>query len=179
MKNNKYLLFEMMEKLNPDFKQNKLRFIIPVGISSSGKSRWIKSLEGQGFVVISPDDIRRELTGNISDQSRNKEVFPLAFQRAVDTLNANKNVIFDATNVVSNLRKQMLDYMKQNVNNDFEAQAKIFDVDPEISKERIRRDIENSVDRSNVPDEAIDRQYKNFKNDLNKIESDGYTIIDQ
>lgn len=176
MKDNKQRLFEMMGKINPDF-ESKPKFIIPVGISGSGKSRWIKSLEGQGYVVISPDDIRRELTGNISDQSKNGEVFPLAFQRTIDALNNGKNVIFDATNVVSFHRKQMLDNLKQNVNKDFDAYAKIFDADPEISKERIQRDIEAGVDRSNVPPEAIDRQYINFKNDLNKIESDGYKII--
>jgi len=160
-----------------NFESNKPKFIIPVGISGSGKSRWIKSLEGQGYVVISPDDIRRELTGNISDQTRNKEVFPLAFQRTVDALNAGKNVIFDATNVTSFHRKQMLDYMKQNVDTDFDAYAKIFDVDPEISKERIRKDIEAGVDRSNVPDFAIDRQYGNFKADVDKLEADGYKIM--
>jgi len=160
-----------------NFESYKPKFIIPVGISGSGKSRWIKSLEGQGYVVISPDDIRRELTGNISDQTRNKEVFPLAFQRTVDALNAGKNVIFDATNVTSFHRKQMLDYMKQNVDTDFDAYAKIFDVDPEISKERIRKDIEAGVDRSNVPDFAIDRQYGNFKADVDKLEADGYKIM--
>jgi predicted kinase len=175
--NNKQRLFEVMEKVNPDFQSGKPKFIIPVGISGSGKSRWIKSLEGQGYVVISPDDIRRELTGNISDQTRNKEVFPLAFQRSVDALNAGKNVIFDATNVASFHRKQMLDHMKQNVDRDFDAYAKIFDIDPEISKERIRKDIEAGVDRSNVPDFAIDRQYGSFKADVDKLEADGYKIM--
>ena len=177
MKNNKQKLFEMMEKINPDFKSEKPQFIIPVGISGSGKSTWINSLKNEGFVVISPDEIRRELTGSISDQTKNKEVFPLAFKRSVDALNLGKNVIFDATNVTSFNRKQMLDYMKNNVNRDFDAFAKVFDVNPEISKERIRKDIEAGVDRSNVPPEAIDRQHKNFTADLNKIESDGYKIL--
>lgn len=67
--------------------------------------------------------------------------------------------------------------MKQNVNNDFNAYAKIFDANPEISKERIRKDIEKGVDRSNVPDFAIDKQYKSFISDLNKVENDGYKLI--
>jgi len=177
MKDNKQRLFEVMEKLNPDFKSGKPKFIIPVGISGSGKSRWIKSLEGQGYVVISPDEIRRELTGNISDQSRNKEVFPLAFQRTIEALDAGSNVIFDATNVSSFHRKQMLDTLKQSVKREFDALAKVFEVDPEISKERIRKDIEAGVDRSNVPPEAIDRQHKNMLADLSKIEADGYQIM--
>lgn len=159
------------------FQSDKPKFIIPIGISGSGKSRWIKSLEGQGYVVVSPDDIRRELTGSISDQTKNKEVFPLAFKRTIDALNAGENVIFDATNVSSFHRKQMLDTLKRDVNTEFDAYAKIFDADPEISKQRIRKDIENGVDRSDVPDFAVDRQHKNFTTDLDKIEADGYTIM--
>jgi predicted kinase len=104
-------------------------------------------------------------------------VFPLAFQRTVDALNAGKSVIFDATNVSSFHRKQMLDYMKQNVSRDFDAYAKIFDADPEISKQRIRKDIEMGVDRSDVPDFAVDRQHQNFMKDLDKIEADGYKLM--
>lgn len=67
--------------------------------------------------------------------------------------------------------------LKSAVNRDFDAFAKVFDVDPEITKQRIKKDIESGVDRSNVPDHAIDRQYKSFKQDLNKLEADGYTVI--
>jgi len=184
MNNNKQRLFEMMEKLNSDFHAGKPQFIIPVGISGSGKSRWIKlmrdttkNLNIDEFVVISSDEIRRELTGSISDQSRNRDVFPLAFERSVEALNAGKSVIFDATNVTSKTRKQMLDYLKEHVTRDFDAFAKVFDGDPEISKERIAKDIEAGVDRSNVPPEAIDRQHGNFLADLDKIEADGYTLM--
>ena len=173
----KQRLFEIMGKINPDFQSEKPKFIIPVGISGSGKSRYIKSLEGQGFIVVSPDDIRRELTGSISDQSRNSDVFPLAFKRTIDALNSGKSVIFDATNVSSYHRKSMLDTIKRSVSTDFDAFAKIFDADPEISKQRIRKDIENGVDRSNVPDFAVDKQYQNFTKDLDKIEADGYNIM--
>jgi len=175
--NTKQRLFEVMERLNPDFQSAKPKFIIPIGISGSGKSRWIKSLEGQGYVVISPDDIRRELTGSISDQTRNADVFPLAFKRTIDALNSGKSVIFDATNVVSYHRKSMLDTLKKRVYVDFDAYAKVFDADPEISKQRIRNDIKNGVDRSDVPDFAIDKQHGNFTKDLDKIEADGYKIM--
>lgn len=177
MKDNKQRLFEIMERINNDFHQNKQQFIIPIGISGSGKSRWIKSLEDNGFVVISPDDLRREILGSVNDQSRGGEIFRIAYQRIIDALNNGKNVVFDATNTVSKNRREMLKFLKSNVNNEFEASAKIFDVDPEISKERIRKDIETGVDRSNVPPDVIDRQYKQFKDNINNVESDGYTII--
>lgn len=177
--NNKQRLFEVMEKLNPDFKSDKPKLIIPVGISGSGKSTWIKTLEGQGYVVVSPDDIRREILGSVNDQSKGAEIFRIAYQRVADALNAGKNVIFDATNVISSDRRKTLEFLKRNVDRDFDAYAKIFDADPEVSKERIRKDIEAGIDRSNVPPEAIDRQYQNFIGGLNNIEADGYTIITQ
>jgi predicted kinase len=162
----------------------KVQFIIPVGISGSGKSRWIrlmqdttKNLSIDEFVVVCPDEIRKELTGSISDQSRNKDVFPLAFERTVAALNAEKSVIFDATNVTSKTRKSMLDFLKENAVVDFDALAKVFEADPKICKERVAKDIAEGVDRSNVPPEAIDRQYGNFIADLDKIEADGYILM--
>lgn len=155
----------------------KVQFIIPVGISGSGKSTWILSLVNLGFVVVCPDEIRKELTGSISDQSRNKDVFPLAFERTVAALNAEKSVIFDATNVTSKTRKSMLDFLKENAVVDFDALAKVFNADLKICKERVAKDIAEGVDRSNVPPEAIDRQYGNFIADLDKIEADGYILM--
>jgi len=177
-KTGKQRLFEVMERLNPDFQQRKPRLILPVGISGSGKSTWIKSQTDQNTVVVSPDEIRRELTGNISDQTKNNEVFALANKRAADALNAGKNVIFDATNIASRNRKGLMDYMKVHVEGEFDAVAKIFNIDPEIAKQRIKKDVEAGVDRSNVPDYAIDRQYQTFTNDVNLLEPDGFKIID-
>src|SRR5690606_16036696 len=129
-KDNKQRLFEVMERLNPDFKQDKPKLILPVGISGSGKSTWIKSQTDPNTIVISPDDIRRELTGNISDQTKNAEVFQIAHKRVADALNAGKNVIFDATNIKSRDRKSLMDYMKVHVDKSIEGLAKVFSVDP-------------------------------------------------
>lgn len=176
-KSNKQQFFRLMEAINPDFRQLKPKLIIPVGISGSGKSTWIKSIENQGYEVVSPDEIRLELTGDMSDQSKNKEVFATAYQKTADILNSNKNVIFDATNIESFLRKDLLNFLKQNVNTEFDAIAKIFNANPDISKERIKRDIDSGINRANVSPESIDVQYQKFINDLNKVESDGYKII--
>jgi predicted kinase len=79
---------------------NNLEFTITVGISGSGKTTWLLE-NSTGKRVISPDEIRRELTGDVSDQTKNKEVFKIAFERVINALNNGVSVIFDATNVVS------------------------------------------------------------------------------
>lgn len=177
-KDNRQRLFEVMERLNPDFKQSENpKLILPIGISGSGKSTWIKSQTDPNTVVVCPDDIRRELTGNISDQSRNGEVWSTTFDRVVQALNAGKNVILDATNVKSRDRRGLMNHLKVNVYKPFEAYAKIFDVNPDVAKQRVKKDIEGGVDRSNVPDFAIDRQYQSFVDGLSSLEDEGFKII--
>lgn len=154
------------------------KLILPVGISGSGKTTWIKSQMNPNVVVVSADDIRRELTGNVSDQSNMAKVWAIVFNRITNALNASKSVILDATNVKSKDRKSLMNYMKIHVDVPFEGVAKVFDVDPEIAKARVRKDIEEGVDRSDVPNWAIDKQYQSFIADLNSIETDGFKIID-
>jgi len=117
------------------------------------------------------------LTGDVSDQTRNDYVIFLANKSIVDNLNDGHDVILDATNVRSRERRSLLKYLKENVTVDFDALAKVFYVDPEICKIRIKLDMKNNVDRSNVPDYAIDRQYARFIGGLDKIESEGYKLI--
>jgi predicted kinase len=166
------------EILGEEETENKPKLILPVGISGSGKSTWIKSQTNPNTVVVSPDDIRRELSGNVSDQTQNAKVWALAFKRTADALNAGKNVILDATNIKSSERKNLMNYMKVHVDKRFEGVAKIFDVDPAVAKQRVKKDIEAGVDRSNVPDWAIDRQYQSFIDGVNTLETDGFKIID-
>lgn len=175
---NKERLFEMMEKINPEFNlQQELKLLLPVGISGSGKSTWIKSQIDPNTVVVSFDDIRREVNNDVTDHTGHFNIINVGLQRIANALNSGKNVILDATNIKSKDRKSLMAYLKERVKKPFNAYAKIFDVDPEIAKQRVRNDINTGVDRSNVPNEVIDRQYQTFTNDFNKIESDGYKII--
>lgn len=176
--NTKQRLFEVMEKVNPDFNQNKPKLLLPIGISGSGKSSWISSNTDSNTVVVCPDDIRRELTGSVSDQSKNAEVWSITFKRLADALNAGKDVILDATNVKARDRRGLMTFLKEKVKRPFDAYAKIFDVDPEIAKKRVRGDIERGVDRSDVPDFAIDKQHQSFTSGLNSLEDEGFKIIE-
>ena len=146
--------------------------LITVGIPGSGKSTWIQSQKG--FEVVSLDKIRKQLTGSTTNQSREKEVVDIGKNKIRQLLNAGKNVIYDATNVKYWFRNSMLKGLPPHI-----KKAKIFHVDPEEAKKRIRQDIENKVDRSNVPPEKIDELYTHFTNTINKheLESEGFEVI--
>jgi predicted kinase len=76
-----------------------------VGIPGSGKSTYIKSKLADK-ILICPDDIREELTGDASDQSQNALVWDTAYKRLHQALQNGKDVVFDATMVDKRSRKQ-------------------------------------------------------------------------
>lgn len=145
--------------------------ILPIGISGSGKSFWIDSLPKAKHHVVSPDEIRKEITGSISDQSKNTEVFKEADRRTIEFLKTGKPVIFDATNLNIKLRKAFIAKLKKAVPN-LKVVYKIFEANPALSKERIRNDLAAGKDRSNVPEEVIDRQFEMYKLTVADIESE-------
>jgi predicted kinase len=146
--------------LKPSDKQPKSGLVLPIGISGSGKSTWINTLTNR--TVISPDEIRKELTGNISDQSRNKEVFAIAKKRAIEALKNGKLVVFDATNLNTKLRNDLISEIEFGVGEQIPIAYKVFPSDPEISKSRIRKDLLSGKERAAVPDNVIDIQYKQY-----------------
>ena len=154
----------------------KPAFEMLIGIPGSGKSTYLKSLPSDNVRIVCPDDIRRELTGNISDQSKNGEVWDKAKQDILNNISQGFYTILDATNVNTKARRNMLSLIKSNFP-DINTYATLFDADPEVSKQRIKKDIDNKVDRSNVPDEVIDRMYQQYLDTLNNINSEGFTKI--
>lgn len=140
-----------------------MELIIPIGISGSGKSR-LYNLNYQDYVKICPDDIRKELTGSISDQSKNKEVFELVQKRIDDCIANDKNVFYDATNINTEYRKKFVNkYKETNVR----IVYVILPADVNISYQRIKNDLDNKVDRSKVPYQVLLRQYEMYKETLN------------
>jgi predicted kinase len=150
-------------------RHSKKKVYIMVGIAGSGKSRYLKKVDPK--YIVSPDEIRRELTGDITNQSMNYEVWPTAKARMKVVLKRYGKVYLDATNVNKWLRVEFM--------SDFNGAQKIaivFESDVEISLERINKDVENGVDRSVVPEEVIRKQYKLFnkgeeslKHEFNKV----------
>jgi len=158
-------------------------FIMIIGIPGSGKSTWIsKYNKNNKYTVVSPDDIRRELTGSISDQSQNAKVWWLTEETVKKLLEGGQSVILDATMTDSQRRKEFIKELPPS-----QLKAKVFYVDPEVSKERISKDIEAGKDRANVPPEVVDRMYGELMTkvklldggnlDLSKLEDEGFEII--
>ena len=136
------------------------KLILPIGISGSGKS-YIYNKDYKDCVQVSPDLIREELTGSISNQSKNKEVFKLAFERVDEYLNKGLDVFFDATNVNKSQRKSFTDKYKDT---DIEVIYVILPADIDLSWKRIRADIRDKKNRSDVPYFALVRQKEMYDN---------------
>lgn len=148
--------------------------ILTIAIPGAGKSTWIKSFnKNNKYIVVNPDKIRKELTGNISDVSRDSEVWAIAKKRVVDALENGQDVILDATNVHTGRRNNFIEDLPE-----VQIKAKFIDIDPEEAKRRIHKDIENGIDRSNVPDEVIDRMYKDYLDTKKMIKYEPIEIIE-
>ena len=138
------------------------KLILPIGISGSGKS-YIYNKDYKDCVQVSPDLIREELTGDISNQSKNKEVFKLAFERVDEYLNKGQNVFFDATNVNKGQRKNFTD---KYIDTDVEVIYVILPANIDLSWKRIRKDIRDNKNRSDVPYFALVRQKEQYDKSL-------------
>lgn len=169
---NKYF-YETMEfsKFDNIGKNKVPDFIVTIGIPGSGKSQWANYFVDQ-YKIINPDQIRKEVTGDISDISKDYIVWQIVKERVINYLSKEQNVILDSTMTISKRRKEFIKDLPLCF-----RYAKIFECDKETAKERIKLDIKNGVDRSNVPDSVVDRMYEQFENDKDKIFEDGFEIM--
>jgi len=153
--------------------------IVTVGISGSGKSTLSDELVAEGnFTRICPDDIRREITGDISDQSRNGQVWKEAFARLENALQKGENVVFDSIGTTRKTRNQ-LRAVAEKIDASVAAYVLMDSLSAERCRDRVAADIENGVDRSNtlVKDDIIARQHAKFLDTLRSIEDEGFDDI--
>lgn len=137
-----------------------MELILPIGISGSGKSTLIETMKKvyDGLKIVCPDTIRYNLTGNISDQSRNSEVFEIVETLINDCVSKNVNVYYDATNLNTKYRRKFVNKFENNPN--VHITYYVFPADVELSYQRIQNDLKNKVNRSNVPLDVLNRQKK-------------------
>ena len=79
-----------------------------IGVPGSGKSTFCRDHLADGEIIC-PDDIRRELTGDASDQSRNEEVFSLVRAALATHLTVPTTyVVVDATGASGRHRRELI-----------------------------------------------------------------------
>ena len=139
-----------------------MKIIVPIGISGSGKSRLYK-MKYNHLALLSPDLIRKELTGNISDQSKNKEVFDEVDRRVYMMVKKGESFLYDATKVNSECRKKFVNRFR---GTDIKIIYVILPSDVEASYKRIKNDLINNIDRSDVPLKALERQMDLYNQSL-------------
>ena len=134
---------------------NKPKLFIMIGLSASGKSTIAKELaEDCEAVIVSSDSIRKEICGNVSDQSKNEEVFKLFHKRIRKYLHEKRNVIADATNITMKSRRAIINNVKKM---DIEIIAYIV---PKKIEDCIK---DNAKREYPIPEEVIYKQMKRFQ----------------
>lgn len=139
-----------------------MEIIVPIGISGSGKSRLYK-MRYSDYTLLSPDLIRKELTGSISDQRKNREVFVEVDRRVAEYVKNGEPFFYDATNVNTEFRKK---FSEQFRDTDVKIIYVVLPANVPLSVKRIKADLKNKVERSAVPTEAIIRQFGMYNHSL-------------
>lgn len=128
---------------------------ILIGLPGAGKDTWIASREMPNTVTVSSDAIREELFGSEEIQDSPDKVFNLMFHRTIDALKAEKNVIYNATNVSRKRRMNLIKEINKKVDCNF--QAIVIATPYEICLQR------NNYRARKVPEYVIERMYKAFQ----------------
>jgi|688.fasta_scaffold00187_29 predicted kinase len=157
--------------------QQQADVILPIGTSGSGKSTFIKSLPQENLVVIEPDAMRVEFTGDINNKSKDKEIYIEAANRAIQAIKQGKQVVFDTTNLTKDKRRPFVEAIKKAIPN-ANIQYKLMPLNAKLAKQRIKAQLVRGENRANVSDETIDRHAESYKQMLEDIKSEDITDYD-
>lgn len=146
-----------------------IKVIVGIGMPGSGKTTVLKDFaEKNSYSYICPDDIRRELTGNSSDQSKNREVWEEARKKMAEKLRVGETVVFDATFVNPEQRKKFLSFARENGAE--KIQGVYLDVGLKTAKMR------NDNRERKVPEHVLERMDKSIRDFPPEIE-DGFDSV--
>ena len=82
---------------------------IALGLPGSGKTTFLKKLADEhGLVYINKDSIRKEMLGDVNDQSQNRAVWLESERRITEALKVGKSVALDSTYAERWKRKELI-----------------------------------------------------------------------
>lgn len=129
------------------------KLIVMCGLPASGKSTLTKKLRVEyDAIVLSSDELRQELLGDVNKQDSNVNIFEEMNKRARNHIKDGKNVIYDATNINRKRRVHL-------ITNEIQADEKhIYYLNTSIVKCYYN---DSNRDRK-VGYEVIDKMYRNL-----------------
>ena len=113
-----------------------------VGLPASGKSTWAKNMVDNDTILLSSDNLREELYGDINNQEHNGELFQEINKRVKNLLKQGKDVIYDATNISS---KRRISFLKELKKIDCYKQCIYFNTNFEMCIDRDKKEKEKLV----------------------------------
>lgn len=128
------------------------KFFMMVGLPGSGKSTIAHKINNA--CIISSDDLRKELFNDENYQGNKNILFNELYNRIIESLKLNKNVVYDATNLNSKRRINFLNKIKKIPN--IEKNCIFVHEKYKICLER------NSNRNRKVPEEVIKNMYKSI-----------------
>ena len=158
---------DIMHPIKPNF-----QILLLIGAPAfSGKTTVRNQLEKRypQAKIVSMDDRRKEICGDINDQSKNNEIFGWQEKEVRKAMKARQSVIVDCTNPTFKLRKMLLRIARE-----YGAlvSAIYWDLPLKTLLER------NANREKRVPDEVVKRFYKALEYP-HPLEFDQLTIIDK
>lgn len=150
--------------------------IMSMGISGCGKTTYGEKLKDKisNLKIICPDDVRK-MFGDISDQSRNADVFKIINEQLRSSLSRGDNIYYSATNLGKKDWERMASLCKE-YNTDLIVVVFLTSFRADICMERVRSDLDCGVVRSNTLVRAdgktvIESQAERFRNAMRNIDS--------
>jgi predicted kinase len=145
--------------------------IVTIGMSGSGKNYLLDQLSStfDNIKAVEPDDIRRHVLGSVNDQSDGKKVFAIAGHEVRHALPRYDIVFFNATNLNwSQTTKMVSGWTTDPVIYIFMMDSEDYD----LCRERVVKDIQSGTDRSDVPEDVMQKQHERFKQCLKNATDD-------
>ena len=143
-----------------------------VGLSGCGKSYWCDTHAKEHDVILDSDMVRAELWGDASDQQNPSKVFNLMFHRTCIALSCGRDVYYCQTGLTMKHRIRFIKDIRAKYTPDQVQLHCVILVAPiEVCKER------NAKRSRHVPDEVIDRQWRQFQIPVENEGWDSITVI--